>query len=319
MSTSSGNYKPSQSISRCSSTASSGIESPGITSPSHVKFSCGCGKCSILGYITGNKDCLGATLPSIAISTLDLPFPENMTTQKEMSYSLFKECVEKETVKVHAHFSDFVTDTFKELSLCVNFDDLKKYTSKLLAIQPSLIDFRPSDFDELESYLFTNICSWFNYELILQLRRRFLNPNGKNDTVVEKYEALLQNYIKRRCFLYTEDFGPLKTHIKCSVVTCKIVSLEFQKLTDKQIKQKKLLFLQIMESIPSFVATVKQVKEGCVELVLSIPAALMKDVTLTDEKIQQLKKNGFSDVTVDEKSLFKVSAHEIDLNIFLIH
>ncbi len=132
MATISEDQKLAQSMSRGSS-ISSGMESSCLASPTHVKFSCGCGKCSIVGYLTTDKDCPSGTLPAITLSTQDPPFPDDMITDTEMSYARFKQCLKDETGNIYAHFCAFLFDTFQELS-SVNFNQLKEYIFHLLAI-----------------------------------------------------------------------------------------------------------------------------------------------------------------------------------------
>ncbi len=170
MSTGHGHQKRSNSR---SSSISSGIESS--CSPTHVTFSCGCGECSILGYLTNDKVCPSDTPPAITMSTQDPSYPEDMVTETEMSYTMFTFCLGQETEKIHEQFCVFVSDTFKEL-LRIPFDDLKEYTFNLLVLHQiqSVHDTgltMVNDLNELRRLILLNFTSWYNYELILRLRR----------------------------------------------------------------------------------------------------------------------------------------------------
>ena len=152
-----------------------------------------------------------------------------------------------------------------------------------------------------------NYCSWYNYELLSALRKRFLFSQLEDDKSLVDYELLFKEYVKRRCFLYSDDLGP-QPQIETVSVTCKI-DVDFAIITDDQIKELRLLFIECLQSLlSSYTFTLKHVKKGCTELVFRAPTWIIKYIpTLTPEQAQLLRENKFIEVTVGDRNILSLS------------
>ena len=61
-------------------------------------------------------------------------------------------------------------------------------------------------FFELEEVLLEHVCSWFNYEIIAEMRKEFLRL--KDDHVLEDYIKDFNAYCERCCFRSPETLHP---------------------------------------------------------------------------------------------------------------
>ena len=157
-------------------------------------------------------------------------------------------------------------------------------------------------FEDLRTYLHKNYCSWYNYEIIEELRKEFLFDDVEEDNKMNKYEERCKYFVNRRCFLYLNDVGPNpgdQTQVVCKV------EIDFQELHPKQIKKMQLLVMGYLD-VPKYSITLKQVREGCTELVFRAPACLEELKELTPHQIQELSDNKFLEITIGGRPLFKV-------------
>ena len=187
-------------------------------------------------------------------------------------------------------------ETFDELADKFEFSKVKRYIESLLTpsgmytqiYKHSLSDDKLekiSQYSGLSQYLQNNYCSWYNYRLLSALRKRFLFYQLEDDKSLVDYEFLFKAYVKRRCFLYTDDLGP-QSQIKTVSVTCKI-DVDFTDITVDQIEELKLLFIKCLQSLlSSYILTLKHVKKGCTELVFRAPTWIKYIPTLTPEQAQ---------------------------------
>ncbi|XP_064398899.1 uncharacterized protein LOC135345405 isoform X2 [Halichondria panicea] len=306
---------------RSVSTSSSGIESltasDSNTDRTFFNFQCGCGKCTILGHVTGRDKCLSSKPPQIKRFTRDTPCSENRVSSTEISYSTFKTALHNETQNIHSKFCSLLTNTITNLEKQYDITKVKQYVQALLTPQGSYFNKiyrKPSEeilirdvtsFSELSDYLQNNFCSWFNYSLISAIREEFLFSN-KNDPSLVRYEHFFQQYINRRCFLFVDDFGPQPSHIESVEITCKI-DVDFDAITFDQIQKLKLVFVNCWgQLLPHQVLNLKHVQEGCTELVFRVPAYFRHVYSqLSPEQMQHLKENAFIEVKIGQQVILK--------------
>ena len=304
---------------RSRSTSSSGVDSTlSVSLNKFVQFSCECGHCTILGYISGEDQCSGSTLPQIKLLTPDSQCPINRVTCTEISYGIFKTALLEETRKVHTRFCKLLQETFSRLKETTELEEVKSFTQSLL-IPPGNEMYnsiyttscttieqleRITDFNQLKKFLQKNYCSWYNYAIISALREEFLHPK-KNDEYLHKYESFFAQYVQRRCFLYLEELGPQSRDVKTLTVTCK-VDINFTEITHKQIEKFKLLFVKTLSpQLTNYNLTLKCVQEGCTELVFRAPEQFITPRTaLVQNRIcSDLRDCGFIKITVGDWEL----------------
>ncbi len=284
-----------------------------------ISFQCGCGKCTILGHVTGRDKCLSSKPPQIKRFTRDTPCSENRISATEISYSMFMEALRDETRRIHSKFCSLLTNTITNLENRCDISKVLQYVKALLIPRESYyspiyhrtseeILFRDvTSFSELSDFIQNNFCSWFNYSLISAIRKEFLFPCKDDDQALLSYERLFQQFVNRRCFLFVKDFGPEPSHIESMEITCKI-DVDFDAITYDQIQQLKLVFMKCWEQLlPHQVLNLKHVREGCTELVFRVPAYLSNVYSqLSPEQMQYLKEKAFIEVKIGQQVLLKV-------------
>ncbi len=304
---------------RSVSTSSSGIESFMASDfRDLISFQCGCGKCTILGYVTGRDKCGSSKPPQIKRCTRDTPCSNNRLSPTEISYSKFKTALSEETKYIHSKFCSLLTNTITNLENQYDVTKVKQYVQALL--QPRESYYSPlyrspseeillrdiTSFRELSDFLQNNFCSWFNYSLISVIREEFLFPY-EDDQALQRYERSFRQCVNRRCFLYVDDFGPQPSHIPSVEITCKIDD-DFQTITYDQIQRLELVLMKCWEQIiPRQVLNLKYVRDGCIELVFRVPAYFRHvHDQLSLEQMQHLRENAFIEVKIGQQVLLKV-------------
>ena len=294
-----------------------------------VTFTCKCGKCSIIGYIRGEHKCSGTNEPpKIIVSAPDSP-EKRPITSKEIPYSQFEMALQKETGKVHEKFCSLLRRTFRKLETEDKHDleDVKGYIQSLLTPPGNVIynhiDKLPlgsilhkiASFNELRQFLQDNFCSWYNHAIISALRREFLFPETDQD--ISKYKKLFKQYVERCCFLYLEDLGPQPKEMEIVLVTCKI-DVDFDVMTQAEIEKLKYEFTECVTEIHDHHLMLKSVKEGCTELVFRAPMWTMNISALTKSQIRCLRKNGFIEISIDDRKLLTKVICRILMHSFII-
>ncbi len=322
---------------RSVSTSSSGYESSLTASDFNTdrtffSFQCGCGECTILGHVTGRGKCLSSKPPQIKRFTRDTTACSDTVSPTKISESFFMKALDKETRKIHSKFCSLLTNTIMNLEKQKRYDviQLKQHVQKLLIPQGSYfrqIYRSPSkqillcdaiSFNDLIEFLQNNFCSWFNYSLISAIREEVLFPY-EDDQALQRYECFFRQYVNRRCFLFVDDFGPQPSHIESVEITCKI-DVDFHTITYDQIKELKLVFMELWEQLlPHQVLNLKNVREGCTELVFRVPACF-KHVygQLSPKQMQYLKEKRFIEVKIGQQTLLKVILYSYFYKIILL-
>ena len=323
--------EPSPSYRKTTSANSSGIDisTPVNREKKFVTFSCECGKCSIFGYISGEHKCSGTSKPpKIIVRTLVSP-EERPVTSKEIPYCTFEKALQKETEKVHEKFCSLLRRTFSKLKTEAKYDldDVKGYIQSLLS-PPGNVIYNHTDerllesilckiasFNELRQFVQNKLCSWYNHAIIAALRREFLFP--ETDEGISEYKKLFKQYVGRFCFLYLEDLGPQPQEVEIVLVTCKI-DVDFKDMTQAKIDMLKYEFTECVTEICDHHLMLKNVQDGCTELVFRAPIWAMNISTLTESQVCCLRKNGFIEISINDRKLLSKVIFKIFMHFYII-
>ena len=286
-----------------------------------MKISCECGQCTLLDYISGEKECADSKPPKIKIWTPDPPYDENRVTLTELSYRTFKTALLKQTQGMHNLFCSLLDDTFTMLEERVKFNQVKSFTQKLLT--PGMY-YKPlykssadkcldkiTGYEKLCQFLQDNYCSWFNYEIIETLRKKYLfSDGGSGDEKLLNYKHKFLQYVGRRCFIYVDDFGTPPQEIETVKISFKM-DIDIDEITYEQISSARLLFITCLKSSSSqlskYILTLKNLQEGCTKLVFRAPEYVENIPALTQQQIFYLKENKFLEVIIGNKRQFMVN------------
>ena len=282
-----------------------------------ISFQCGCGNCTALGFIKGKDRCRSKKLPQVKVWTPETLSPVDRITKTELPYSIFEEALKDETRKVFDSFCSLLHATFKMLQKNATFDDVKGFVSSLLARHTYYGEIYSEvesqhfglirNFSDLREYLEINCCSWFNYKIIVALRKQFRrNRPLKKDDKLATYKDLFNQYVNRRSFLFLDDLGPELPQESSVNVICKI-DVDFTTITPQQIAHLKKVLIECIQQISEYSLTLKNVKDGCTELTFRAPAYLRGIKELTPTQVNQLQQNRFLLLKIDNKIFLSVS------------
>ncbi len=267
----------------------------------HFQFECGCGQCSVYGFITGETCPNRKAFPFPKLEMYGIPSDDIAKIEKKLN---------QQTTNLHRHFCDLVLKTFSEIEKFVDINKLIVYLKMILkrkwyfpSTSSQIVDCWDDlkSFDDIALYLTKQqYCSWFDYELIEHLRSKYLFTTiTSSDSVLDDYIAKFKSYASQRCFIYLHDEGPWpKNQVK---VQCKVDS-EYNQLSKDLISHLKCVFADILGS-PNYHLCFKQVREGCTELVFGAPPYFGEISQLSKYQKSQLKAHGFLKVTIMEKDL----------------
>ena len=279
---------------------------------SYLLFECGCGQCSVYNYISGK----------VCPNPKQLPFPKlkvSAIPPEEIEYIEEDFC--RQSISICRRFYGLVCDTFTELQKRVEDSELISYLRLALKpkwyLQASLSSSK--DIDKVENvkpcdlpeYLIDrNYCSWFDYDLIEDLRQRYLfSKVTDKDKALSDYKEHLRCYVNQRCFIYLHDTGPWpKTQVEVKVK----LDLEFGKLCQQLIKHLKYAFAKTIGA-PTYHLAFKTVQEGCTELIFGGPPYFSEIKMLHKYQIRQLRDHGFFQVTIHGQKLLQGAAQEDSL------
>ena len=276
----------------------------------YLRFVCGCGKCTVVDYASGKK----------CPNQKQLPFPklgfsEIQSDAVVFDIDIFEQTLLKQSREMHSQFTDIMFDTSKTLNQReVDFEDVKHYLELLFepdwhfvskhGVAPSevLINLcAVENFRQLTSYLQKNYCSWYNYELIKRLRKKFLFKFTEDELMTE-YEHLFEEYVRRRCYLFLDDVGPNSTNR--IEVMCK-VDIQFTEISQDLIGHLKLEFSTII-GISKYHLTFKEAREGCTELLFRAPTFIKKLTKLSAYQVEKLKAHDFLEVRIDNQEIYQM-------------
>ena len=287
------------------------VSSLGLQQVPRLQFECGCGQCTVYGFITGETCPNPKAYPFPKLEIYGIPSDDIDYIEMELLH---------QSTKLHGSFCELVLDTFSELEKSVDIQKLIVYLKILLkpkwyfpSTSSQVLDCLDDleSFDDIAVYLTKQqYCSWFDYELIEQLRNKYLFPTiTSSDSVLDDYKAKFKTYVSQRCFIFLHDEGPWPKHqVK---VKCKVDS-EYDQLSHNVIKHMKYVFAKILGS-PNYHLCFKQAREGCTELVFGAPPYFGEISQLSKYQKSQLKAHGFLKVTIREQNLLEFDLEEVRL------
>ena len=222
----------------------------------------------------------------------------------------------EQTKAVSIAFVNLQEDTFQNLSKMA-FKDVRRHIKRLVSTgnyNDSILCCSSSttsciretkDYEELEDVLCQNFCSWFNYAIIKEIRKKYLFQDTNLDSALQIYEEKFSHYCRRRCFESPESFHPkpVSTNMKSLVFK---IDKDFHECTLDQIPKIRNTVASVI-NCPEYAVYVKSVKEGCVEVYCYIlPQVALSH--LNQEQISQLKKSGIFSFKIEGRELMEVRA-----------
>ena len=298
--------QPSQSPNLSNKSSShSGANSPATNSQQflNLRFECGCDQCSVYDYICGK----------ICHNQKELPFPKLEASQVSSDDIEFieEELIER-TRSIYRDFCTLLFDTFKDLEGNTKITELTSFLKAVLkpdwnsqygrSASKSMDIFETIKFSDLPEYLIDNYyCSWFDYDLIKRLRKRYLFPSAADeDQALSHYKECLRCYVSQRCFVHIDAVPLLKNRTE---VKCKIDS-QYDKLSRKLIKHLKHVFTKIIGASKYSLVFIKA-KRGCTELTFGAPPYFSEISKLSKYQLSHLKAHGFIQVTINGRILLQ--------------
>ena len=289
--------------------ATESVSSLGSQLVPRLQFECGCGQCTVYGFITGETCPNPKAFPFPKLEVYGIPSDDIDYIEMELLH---------QSTKLHRSFCELVMDTFNHmLERSVDIQKLIIYLKYILKRKwyfPSTSSQVSDCLDGLESFDDIGIyltkqqyCSWFDYELIEHLRTKYLFASS--DSVLDDYKAKFKLYVSQRCFIYLHDEGPWPKHqVK---VKCKL-DFKYEQLSHAVIKHLKYVFAKILGS-PNYHVCFKQARQGCTELVFGAPPYFREIRQLSKYQKSQLKAHGFLKVIIMEQNLLEVDSEEVRL------
>ncbi|XP_064395955.1 uncharacterized protein LOC135342984 isoform X6 [Halichondria panicea] len=275
----------------------------------YVCFACGCDRCCLLDRVLGKK----------CPNQKQYPFPKIGLSQ-ELSDDVmcdlneFKESLLNQSRRIHGMFLELMTHTFETLKKKkVDIEKVKYYLRSLFPLDWRFLailsqeevnlsgDFNSvQDFYKLSYFLQERYCTWYNYDLIARLRKKFLY-RWRKDSKLENYESSFKDIVYRRCFLYLDNGG--KTPKYQTEVVCKI-DIDYKELSQPLIEHLTSVFANAI-GLGKYHLVFKKVIEGCTELVFRAPQYIMKLKKLSPYQVRSLREHNIIAVRISDRYLFR--------------
>ena len=293
---------------------------------SYIRFACNCSRCSIFDYVLGKKCPDQNEFPFFKIG-----FSEESVSDDELSddviYDIrkFKKSLLDQSRNMHVKFSDLMFDTFTTLAdPTLHYDDItnvKHYLELLFcpdehfpqvsreAVSGDLSSVQ--DFPSLSIFLNNRYCTWYNYKLLLLLRKKFLyssTDSSTEDFEMNKYESAFKDFVYRACFLYLNNVGDTPEYQ--TVVICK-VDIDFNKISQLQIEDLWNVFTDII-GLSKYHLMFNEARKGCTEIVFRAPHYITELKILSAFQLRSLRKHDIIAVRIGDRHLFR---HDHDLLI----
>jgi hypothetical protein len=274
----------------------------------NFEFECGCGNCTIHDYIQ-HKAC-----PK---PRKEFPFLDVQGASYEADSVKFS--LHKQTQEIRKAFAEFREDTFKRLSSKCTYRDVQRYVQRLVYPEnqeyPYLRDKahrgdnsvkNANDYEQLEDVLCDNYCSWFNYDILKELRSKLLIEDSEIDEGLQKYEEKFSSYCNHRCFESPQYFHPKPVNEEMKTLVFK-VEQNFHEFTQNQVHHIKGIVASVI-NFPGYAVYVKSVQEGCVEVSCYILQQFATNICLNQNQISTLKDIDIVSLKIDDKELIPVSS-----------
>ena len=276
-----------------------------------VKFKCSCQKCCLLDYIRGEDTCYDQdprNIPEIEIC--DTMPKDEKDRVGGLHYSLFVGALFDQTTIYHVKFIDLVEEmTVKMIKANIALDSVKSYLSIYLS-HPSYRRYTRAmkeelalvtSFEELKKFLHDKLCSWYNYEIIAKMWKKFLVLS--KDSKLKSYEDEFKVWVERRIFLFVKDLGPKTKGNHIIEVRCK-VDVPFKYATHQELAPIERTFFKCVPKEFHHLVNLKCVEDGCTELVFRAPVDL-EDIELTSESNRVLGETKILWIKIGENLLFE--------------
>ena len=232
-----------------------------------IRLECGCGHCEIhVEDFMQGEDC-----PCTGSTKLSLFKNQSERIGKtEMTYSAYRVALQCQAAHMHASYRSFISNTINELkkkhALPVIVNCLKALLTPQGATKSLYTRMYAGDqrerlrdvktYEGLEKYLDTELCSWFNIEVIKGLKTAL--SIQETDKSVRVYEELQRQYMARCCFYRTKDS---RLEIVCKLPT------DFRIVKDKQLAYFEYKLRQTITDMPE---CKRRVDEASGEMVFEI-------------------------------------------------
>ena len=283
-------------------------------SDTSLKFTChsGCTKsCTAITYIT-----------DMACPDPTKDFPSYCVCGQPYELCSMDAALKKRTHKIMQDYVELVADTFQRLKDIIAFKDVQLHVQRLvtytriyenvqlcpLTTQPCCIE-DATDYEKLEKVICQNYCSWFNYAMLKELRKKFLFADTSEDAALKCYEERYSSYCKRRCFE-----SPLTLHPRPSSPHMKSLVFKIDEMFGSYTLEKVHEITATVASIikcPKYAIYVKSVKEGCVEVFCYVLPQYAAIGHLKDDQISQLQHHKIISLKIEDQELLNVSLHAL--------
>ncbi|XP_064395980.1 uncharacterized protein LOC135343006 isoform X3 [Halichondria panicea] len=274
----------------------------------YVRFACGCDHCSLLDRVLGKKCPNQEQYPFPKIG-----FSQELSDDVICDLNRFKESLLNQSRRIHGMFLELMTHTFETLKKRkVDIENVKYYLRSLFPLDWRFLailsqeevnlsgDFNSvQDFYKLSYFLQERYCTWYNYDLIARLRKKFLFR--KKDSKLENYESSFKDIVYRRCFLYLDNGGKAPKYQ--TEVVCKI-DIDYKELSQPLIEHLTSVFANAI-GLGKYHLVFKKVIEGCTELVFRAPQYIMKLKKLSPYQVRSLREHNIIAVRIGDRYLFR--------------
>ncbi len=197
-----------------------------------VKLKCKCRKCTIRKYLEG-EDCSKKNTPRLILRHKK-PKSSKESTERYMAYQTFKSIIKHLAAAVNAQYQLLLRTTTIELETQYPLLEVKEVLKRLINPTSGSYSLHDSVYDtpytqpfenitsytELQNYLDSKLCCWFNIDVITELRTVFLFQDKVKgtDTMVSAYREQQISFMKRCCILQKQcddKMQPMYTEIRC--------------------------------------------------------------------------------------------------------
>ena len=220
----------------------------------------------------------------------------------------------KATRNIQFAFASVREHTFTQLSINCPINNVRQHFKRLVGIE----DCHIRTYEELEDELFRSYCSWFNFDILKEIRKKFLFPDGTVDKILQTYEHKFFSFCRRRCFESPRSFLPEPNSTIMKSLVFKIDE-NFDNYTLKQVHVMRATVIDVIKC-PKYAVYIRSVEEGCVEVSCSILSEAVVNY-LNWNQISQLRESGIFSFKIEDKELMVVNTKFIIscmLKLFMI-
>ena len=242
-----------------------------------IRLLCKCGNCNLADFVNSMDKmpdpCIQLGERSLSLLVHFIKSNEDQRPCKnELAYLDLCHIASQRADELQAEFEILVEDTFRKLkcSLKVNFKDVIKFLFDLLVHVQSRYYTDPArkkeltsvkTYNELKAILLHTYCSWFHYELIGDVRKKYCFNEGQADEKMCLYEKNCTRFVDHGLFKYVEDLFPRFRTANYYDVVCKL-KLQIAEITLDHVMCIKRLVLDCMVPIPEYTLILKCLQDS---------------------------------------------------------